>query len=98
MAEEHVEVMDKLYAFSLLPAAASAIKDEAYSSAYFVAGCNLGRGSLGKKISFFHKALALVPWKYMGEYKRRWIMMLLAFSPISLDRSYNFLIRFRKGN
>lgn len=98
MAEEHVEVMDKLYAFALLPTVAESIKGEAYSSAYFVAGCNLGRGNFAKKFEFFSKALALAPWKYLGEYKRRWFMLFLAFLPVSLDRVYNYLIRFRQGN
>jgi glycosyltransferase involved in cell wall biosynthesis len=96
MAEEHIEVMDKLYTFSLLPAAAAAIKDEAYSSAYFVAGCNLGRGDSSQKIEFFHKAIGLAPWKYLGEYKRRLLMMFLLLFGFSGDKAYHFLIRFRR--
>jgi hypothetical protein len=96
MAEEHVEVMDKLYAFSLLPAAASAIKDEAYSSAYFVAGCNLGRGNFDRKFSYFRKALGLAPWKYAGEYNRRILMMILLLLGVSGDKAYHFLVRFRR--
>lgn len=98
MAEEHIEIMEKIYAFSLLPAGAAAIKDEAYSSAYFAAGFNLGRGNFRKKYRYFLIALGLAPRKFFGEYKRRWLILLLAFLPLPLDRAYNFLIRFRRGS
>lgn len=97
MAEEHLEIMDKLYAFSLLPSSMAAIKDEAYSSAYFVAGCNLEQKNFSKKMTFFYKALVLAPWKYLGEYKRRILMMILMLLGVSGDKAYHFLVRFRSG-
>lgn len=97
MADEHLLLMEKLFRQKNLPAELLAYRDEAWSSAYFVAGCNLGGGNLGKKIDYFTRAIRRAPVKYLGEYRRRLLMMLLAFTPLPLDRVYNYLIRFRRS-
>jgi glycosyltransferase involved in cell wall biosynthesis len=70
MAEEHFRLIEKLYSFSELPVAIRRLKRQAYSSAYFVAGCLCGPGLLLRRKRYFIYAVLLDPMNYLGEYRR----------------------------
>ena len=95
MAEEHVRVLDKLYARRDLPAAITDVKREAYSSAYYMAGCSCGRGPL-RKATYFFRAICSAPLKYLGEYMGRLVMMLLVLFGMSNVNADLFLQRLAK--
>jgi len=97
MAVEHVALIEKLYSLPEIPESAQAVKKEALSSAFFVAGANLNKGAFFDKVKYFSKAIYLCPHKYFWEYKRRILMMVLLLLGIPGDRAYNFLIRFRRN-
>ena len=97
MAEEHIALMEKYYSLPEIPESARAVKNEAFSSAFFVAGASLNRGAFVEKIRYFSKAVRLCPHKYVSEYKRRILMMCFLLAGIPGDRAYNFLIRFRRN-
>ena len=95
MADEHVRVVDKLYARPDLPAAVTSSKREAYSSAYYMAGCSCGRGPL-LKATYFFRAVGSAPLKYLGEYMGRLVMMLLVLVGMSTVHADLFLRRLAK--
>ena len=75
MGEEHIRLIEKLYQFPNLPPDVLRIQKEAYSSAYYIAGCVCGNAKTGKRRYFLH-ALRYAPWKYLGEYRSRLRVML----------------------
>ncbi len=95
MAEEHVRAVDKLYARSDLPAAITDVKREAYSSAYYMAGCSCGGEPL-LKATYFFRAVRSAPLKYLGEYMGRLVMMLLVLLGMSNVHADLFLRRLAK--
>lgn len=95
MAEEHIRILDNLYARQDLPAAITDVKPEAYSSAYYMAGCSCGRESL-LKAKYFCRAIRSAPLKYLGEYMGRLVLMLLVLFGMSNVRADLFLRRLAK--
>lgn len=85
MAEEHIRLVDKVFAAPNLPVEIRKIEKEAYSSAYYIAGTQLGDGvPSSAKRRYFLRALRYAPRKYLGEYRGRWRVML----PALLGGSY----------
>lgn len=76
MAEEHLRLIDKLFADPDLPDELRRVEREARSSAAFVAGTVCGRGAWRAKLGYFATALRLAPTKYFGEYAPRWPLIL----------------------
>lgn len=95
MAEEHVRVLDQFYARRDLPASVTQVKREAYSSAYYMAGCCCGGRPL-LKAKYFSRAILCAPLKYLGEYMPRLAMMLLVLLGMSNVRTDLFLRRLAK--
>lgn len=95
MAEEHIRLIEKIYSFSDIPDAVLKVKREAYSSAYYIAGCTCGKGALFAKLKYFLQSLYYAPFKYFGEYKGRLLMMLLVLLGISYVRVYTFFMRLK---
>lgn len=96
MAEEHLRMMEKLLKRQDIPEALVRLKDEALSSAYFVAGTSLNRSDLLLKLRYFWTALCLSPRPYFTSECRRLLMMLILIIGIPGNKAYNALIRFRK--
>jgi glycosyltransferase involved in cell wall biosynthesis len=85
MAEEHIRMIDRVFANPGLPPEVHRVRREAYSSAYYVAGTQLG-GVLwsAAKRRYFLRALRYAPRKYLWEYRGRW----LAITPALLGPLY----------
>ncbi len=81
MAEEHIQLVNKVYALSDLPLDVLAVRDEAFSSANFIAGCVCGPQSSTARKMYFRVALSSCPHKYLFEYRKR----LSAILPEILD-------------
>jgi glycosyltransferase involved in cell wall biosynthesis len=96
MAEEHIRVVDKVYALPDLPYDILDVKEEAYSSAYYMAGCSCGRRAFTSKVNYFLKALRHAPLKYLGEYRGRLVMMILVLFGVSHVSADSFLRRFMR--
>jgi len=69
MAQEHIKLINKFYSLPNLPNELMKIKRETYSSANFIALCNIGEGYYLQKFSYSIKAFLLIPKKYFFEYK-----------------------------
>lgn len=95
MAEEHVRLIEKIYSLHELPEEVLKVKREAYSSAYYIAGCTCGKMALSAKLKFFFQSLYYAPFKYLGEYKGRLLMMALVLLGISHVRAYTFFMRLK---
>ncbi len=65
MAQEHIRLMDKLYAGSNVTREMAAVKRQAYSSAYYEAAIVLGDTDLRLKRHYFARALGLAPATYL---------------------------------
>jgi hypothetical protein len=76
MAEEHIRMTDRVFANPELPAEVRKVEREAYSSAYYITGTQLG-GTLwsSAKRRYFLRALRLAPRKYLTEYRERWVVI-----------------------
>lgn len=70
MADEHIQLVDKVFSLPNLPKDIVSIKREAYSSAYFIAGVVCGDNPELKK-AYYKKALITSPIKYLTEYHSR---------------------------
>jgi len=71
MAQEHLDLVRKIYALPDLPERARAVRREAFSSAYYVGGAqSSGRSSMLKK-KLYLQALLYQPTKYLSEYRGR---------------------------
>lgn len=95
MAEEHIRLIEKMYSLYGLPDEVVKVKREAYSSAYYIAGCTCGKGALFAKLKYFLQSLYYAPFKYLGEYKGRLLMMLLVLLGISYVCVYTFFMRLK---
>lgn len=81
MAEEHLHLIEKFYASNHLPMGVIRVKREAYSSAYYIAGCVVGENAIPDRKKYFKMALRLAPIKYLTKYRSRLAIMLLVFFP-----------------
>jgi glycosyltransferase involved in cell wall biosynthesis len=95
MAEEHIRLIEKVYSLHGLPDEVVKVKKEAYSSAYYIAGCTCGKGALFARIKYFFQSFYYAPFKYLGEYKVRLLMMVLVLLGFSYIRVYTFFMRLR---
>jgi len=71
MAEEHIRLINKIYALSDLPREMLAVKAEAYSSAHYVAGVVCGDNALEERRYHYRRALRYAPLKHLFEYRDR---------------------------
>jgi hypothetical protein len=70
MAQEHITLVDKIYALPNLTTDALKYKREAYSSACYIAGCVCQSCDTKSRRAYFMRALRYAPLKYLGEYFR----------------------------
>lgn len=71
MAEEHTRLVKKIFGLPGLAVPVRAARREAFSSAYYIAGCVFGdEPSLARK-RYFLAALLYCPTKYFSEYRAR---------------------------
>jgi GT2 family glycosyltransferase len=89
MAEEHLRVVEKLFAAGDLPEEVRRVEREARSSAAFVAATVCGTREWRAKLRYFGEALRLAPAKYAGEYAVRWPLIVSTLLGVShLDVYY----------
>jgi glycosyltransferase involved in cell wall biosynthesis len=69
MAEEHIRLIEKIYALPNLPASILGVRKEAFSSAYYEAAVSLGTQALDTKRDYFKRAFILYPWTYFSHEK-----------------------------
>jgi len=105
MADEHIRLIKKIFLLPDIPEPVIVLKAEAFSSAYYVAGCVCGNGSAVTKAKYFFMAIYMCPLKYIGEYKGRLLVMLLSFMGISeirltlkVDRIKKLMRKILKSN
>jgi len=79
MAEEHIRLVKKIYSIPNLPWDLLAIKREAYSSAYYIAGVVCGDKVPEIKKKYYIYAIIYCPWKYLFEYRERFSIILPEF-------------------
>lgn len=75
MAEEHIRLVNKIYSLPNLPDDLISIKNEAFSSANYIAGVVCGSNTK-RKTSYFLSAIKYSPKKYFGEYRFRILEIL----------------------
>jgi len=88
MAEEHIRLVRKIFSMNnLLAHPAKAVKREAFGSAYYIAAVTLGTSSPDLQKTYFRKALALSPIKYLFEYRPRLLNLIAPelFGPRTLS-------------
>lgn len=68
MAQEHITLVNKIYGLSNLTHDALKFKSEAYSSAYYVAGCVCQSCNFLVRRRYYFQAIRFAPLKYLGEY------------------------------
>lgn len=90
MAEEHLHLVNKFYSLPSLTREAIKAKREAFSSAYYIAGCVCQSCYSRKRRSYFLKALKCCPHKYLGEYRYR---MTEAILPLSFPPHFYNVLR-----
>lgn len=71
MANEHIELIKQLYSLPNLRKNIIQIKNEAISSAYYVAAATLGNNHLFLRIKYVLLSFYYKPIKYFGEYRFR---------------------------
>lgn len=81
MAEEHVRLVKKIFSLDGLDPAIRAVRREAFSSAFYVAGCVTVRDNPAEAKRHFRRALAYAPGKYLGEYGKRLPAMVEVLAP-----------------
>ena len=80
MAEEHVRLVKKIYSIPHLPHDILAVKHQAYSSAYYIAGVVCGDKLSKIRKKYYIRAIIYCPWRYLFEYRKRLFLMLLEFA------------------
>jgi glycosyltransferase involved in cell wall biosynthesis len=95
MAEEHILMINKLYSTPNLPQDLLHIKEEAYSSANYIAGVVCGDNKILRR-KYYISALSHAPNKYFCEYRRRTVEILKAFLPTIFLRGLRIIERFIK--
>ncbi len=81
MAAEHLRVVEKTFSMDGLDPAIRAVRREAFSSAFYVAGCVVCRDDPAEARRYFRRALAYAPEKYLGEYGTRLPAMMEVLAP-----------------
>jgi glycosyltransferase involved in cell wall biosynthesis len=76
MAEEHIRLVEKIFGIADLPKEIRAVRREAFSSAYYIAGVVYGGGSSIRRKRYYLMALLYSPAKYLFEYRDRLIVIL----------------------
>lgn len=79
MADEHIVLVNKIFALPGLTEEALRVKRESYSSAHYIAGCVCQSSTLSRRARYFGKAVALSPGKYLLEYRKRTIEVIPIF-------------------
>jgi hypothetical protein len=69
MADEHIVLVNKIFALPSLSEEVLRVKRESYSSAYYIAGCVCQTSTWSRRMRYFMKAVALRPGKYLLEYR-----------------------------
>ncbi len=77
MAEEHIRLVNKIYTLPNLSPEALTVKQEAYSSAYYIAGCVCQSGNPSVRKAYLWKAFTLYPSKYFSEYRDRFLDVII---------------------
>jgi glycosyltransferase involved in cell wall biosynthesis len=100
MAEEHTRLVRKIFSIRKLPRPVSAVKREAFSSAYYIAGVTLGNSSPALQKKYFRRALVLSPLKYAFEYRTRFLNLIAPclFGPRTLAALRKLDARFPHKN
>lgn len=80
MANEHIELIKKLYSYHNLPKILLKYKRESYSSAFFIASSIVDKNFLFYKTYLLLKSFFLCPIKYFNEYKYRLDIIKISFS------------------
>lgn len=70
MSQEHITLINKIYSLPNLTQDAKRYKKEAYSSAYYIAGCVCQSCAFPVRRSYFLRAIRYAPLKYLGEYRK----------------------------
>ena len=83
MAEEHIRLVDKIYSLPSITAEALLVKKEAYSSAYYIAGCVCQSGEPALRKRYLLRALSIYPTKYLFEYRQRLVEVII---PLTMRR------------
>lgn len=97
MAEEHITLVNKVYSLPNIPPEALNYKHEAYSSAYYIAGCVCQGCQLEIRRQYFAKAILYAPLKYLKEYRRtRLIDSILPLSYPFLRSLKAFLSKWKR--
>ena len=71
MAQEHITLINKIYSLPNLTRDAKRYKKEAYSSAYYIAGCVCQSCNTKVRRNYFMQAIRYAPLKYLGEYRTK---------------------------
>lgn len=91
MAQEHITLINKIYALPNVTADALKYKREAYSSAYYIAGCVCQSCDPKNRRAYFMRAICYAPLKYLGEYfKSRLIDVIIPISFPQRMHAYAF--------
>ena len=87
MAEEHIRLVRKIFSMGNLTRPVKAVRREAFGSAYYIAAVTLGTSSPDLQKTYFRKALALSPIKYLFEYRPRLLNLIAPelFGPRTLS-------------
>jgi glycosyltransferase involved in cell wall biosynthesis len=78
MAEEHIRLVNKIYSLPNLPKNLLRLKNEAYSSANYIAGAVCGDNQPLRR-KYYLAAIKYAPFKYLGEYRKRNTEIFQAF-------------------
>lgn len=77
MAEEHIQLVNKIFNLPNLSRDALEAKKEAYSSAYYIAGCVCDTNHFAVRKRYLRKAFVLYPSKYFFEYRNRLLTVII---------------------
>lgn len=79
MAREQAKLVNDFFARDNIPGHLQKFRNEAFSSAYYLAGIICSETAIATSAIFFLKSLMLCPFKYLGEYKSRLVGMAYCF-------------------
>jgi glycosyltransferase involved in cell wall biosynthesis len=98
-ADEHIRLVEKIYALPHLPAAVQGVRREAFASAYYIAGCVQGHCHPERKLLYWIRAVGYSPGCALRIYRdRREVIRGLAGSAVELAwRSGRGLVRVGKS-
>jgi glycosyltransferase involved in cell wall biosynthesis len=91
MAEEHIALMDSFFALQP-PAEIEALRNDAYSSAYFAAGFVVGP-DFRARFKYFSKALRTSSWSFLWTQRSRIpTMLILLFEGVPAVRTFRRIL------